>query len=201
MEKNAQIENADVWETRYQENSTRWERGQINAALRHWLDSKALDAGRILIPGCGRSPEPFLLAELDFEVTALDFAPSPIEHQNKLREGHKAKDRLHFEQADVLAWQAPAPFDAVYEQTCLCALNPGQWADYVAQLRAWLRPGGKLFALFMQTGREGGPPYHCSLEAMQALFPAHDWIWEEQGQYTSDHSNDKAEIGTILTRI
>ena len=81
------------------------------------------------------------------------------------------------ELADLFSWQPQAPFDAVYDQACLCALPPSLWPDYVARLHTWLKPGGRLFILFMQTGKEGGPPFHCGMRTMRALFdPAH-WAW------------------------
>jgi hypothetical protein len=51
----------------------------------------------------------------------------------------------------VLTWCPEQPFDAIYEQTCLCALHPDHWAAYARQLHAWLRPAGTLWAMFMQT--------------------------------------------------
>ena len=57
------------------------------------------------------------------------------------------------------------------------ALQPPLWPAYVASLRRWLKPGGRLFMLFMQTGRRGGPPYDCPIPDMRALFA--DWIWPD----------------------
>ena len=90
-------------------------------------------------------------------------------------------ERVHLtarvELADLFAWQPPAPFDAVYDQACLCALPPALWPEYADRLRAWLRPGGRLFILFMQTGKPDGPPFHCGMTAMRALFDTAHWDW------------------------
>jgi len=190
------IESADDWEALYQQSETRWERGEINPALLSWLADGHLTAGRILVPGCGRAPEPAFLAAQGFTVTGLDFAPSAIQHQQQAH----THPSLTFEQADVLHWQAPTRFDAVYEQTCLCALPPDQWPGYAAQIAHWLRPGGKLFALFMQTGREGGPPFHCELDVMRDIFTNNIWTWDDTTPVVSEHFNDKTEIGMVLTR-
>lgn len=56
---------------------------------------------------------------------------------------------------DVTTWLPDAPFDAVYDQTCLCALPPSLWAAYEARLRRWLRPGGRLFVVFIMTFLNG----------------------------------------------
>ncbi|PHR58032.1 MAG: thiopurine S-methyltransferase [Robiginitomaculum sp.] len=201
MKKVPEFETAEVWEGRYHDKSTRWERDDINGALDEWLTSQQLQPGRILIPGCGRAAEPFYLAERGFEVVALDFAPSAIKHQQQRLHSYENPPSVRFEQVDVMNWRAAAPFDAIYEQTCLCALNPGQRQDYAAQLHGWLKPGGKLFALFMQTNREGGPPFHCPMDEMRQLFGPAKWQWPDHDGLRSDHSNNKVEIGMVLTRL
>ncbi|WP_310461263.1 thiopurine S-methyltransferase [Sphaerotilus sp.] len=79
--------------------------------------------------------------------------------------GHEV---LALVQADVLQWQPSEPLDAVFEQTCWCAIHPDHWADYAAQLHRWLRPGGRLCLMAMQVVRPGAavgciewpaPPY------------------------------------------
>ena len=161
----------DFWESRFQDGRTPWERGELNPAFLAWRTSGALLPCRILVPGAGRSLEPAALLADGFDVVALDLASSAARVQ---------QERLgtaRVVQADVTAWQPDAPFDAIYDQTCLCALPPALWPAYEAQLRHWLRPGGRLFILLMQTGREGGPPFDCPLPAMRALFSA--WTWPD----------------------
>ncbi len=110
--------------------------------------------------------------------------------------GHDAS----VEQADLLAWSAAEPFDAIYEQTCLCALPPAMWSSYAARLHAWLHPGGVLAILFMQTGRWGGPPYDCGLDAMRALFRAEAWVWPEVLPPPAPHPSLYTEQPAVLLR-
>ena len=35
-------------------------------------------------------------------------------------------------------------------------------------------------SFLVQTGKETGPPYHCELNAMVALFPEEKWQWSEE---------------------
>jgi len=200
MENKPIIESAGDWEGLYREESTRWERGKINPALRVWLETGQVPPGRILIPGCGRSPEPHFLAANGFAVTGLDFAPSAIQFQQNQPKDSRAKTPPEFLQADVLIWQSPILFDAIYDQTCLCALQPKHVGNYAEQLHKWLKPGGKLLAMFMQTGRENGPPFHCGLPEMHKLFAPAKWQWGVQ-ENAAAHSNGKTELGYILTRI
>ncbi len=106
-----------------------------------------------------------------------------------------------------MAWQPDRPFDAVYEQTCLCALHPDDWIAYARQLHLWIAPGGKLFALFVQLLRpqaaEGyvqGPPYHCDVNAMRALFPESAWAWHKPPYARTAHPRGLAELAVLLER-
>ena len=186
------------WEEKYRANTIPWDRGGTSPALHDWLATGALVPGRILIPGCGRGHEAVDLARAGFRVTALDIAPTALQHlAAQLEQAGLDADLVC---ADALSWQPESPFDALYEQTCLCALDPGHWAAYEAQLHRWLRPGGGLFALFMQTGKEGGPPFHCALPDMRTLFPEGRWHWEGQPHKEVPHPNGLFEYATLLTR-
>jgi SAM-dependent methyltransferase len=104
-----------------------------------------------------------------FDVVGLDLAESAVADQASRLGADRAV------RADVTTWMPDELFDAVYDQTCLCALPPELWVAYEAQLRRWLRPGGRLFVLFMQTGQEGGPPFDCAIPTMRTLFAS--WKW------------------------
>ncbi len=147
------------WEVRYQQNKTAWDRGVINPQLQNWLDNGALKPCRILVPGCGNGYEVLTLAAAGFDVVAVDIASSPV---SRLRE-QLSQENLSAEvvQADLLDWKNDSKFDAIYEQTSLCALNPDTWQSYEQQLYSWLVPEGKMFTLFMQTQKQGGPPCFC----------------------------------------
>ena len=187
------------WDEKYRADLTAWDRGGVSPALEDWLDEGALKPGRILIPGCGYGHEVLALARRGFEVWGLDIAPTPVQRvREKLAQ---AGLTAHVVEGDVRTWQPEPPFDAVYEQTCLCALSPEDWPRYEAQLCRWLRPGGRLFALWMQTDRPGGPPYHCGLEAMRALFALERWRWVEPPQRTVPHPTGFFEYAAILERL
>lgn len=182
----------DFWESRFQDGRTPWERGTINPAFTAWCQSGALSPCRILVPGAGRSPEPTALLHQGFDVIALDLAESAVADQAS----RLGADRVV--QADVTAWMPDAPFDAVYDQTCLCALPPDLWAAYAAQLHRWLRPGGRLFVLFMQTGRKGGPPFDCPIPAMKMLFAG--WEWPDALAEGIPHGLGTIEQPAVLIR-
>lgn len=199
----------EFWEQRFTANQTPWERGAVHPQLTRWLAEGTLSSitltGAIAVPGCGSGREVATLAAAGFDVIAIDYAAPAIEMTRQRLNDGALTARL-FRQ-DVLAWQPDAPLAAVYEQTCLCALHPDHWVAYAAQVRHWLRPGGLLFALFMQFKREGaaqgfieGPPYHGDIHAMRALFPAPLWNWPKPPYDSVSHPLGANELAVVLTR-
>lgn len=189
---------AASWDRRYRENDTPWDRGEASPALLGWLERGCLTGSRVLVPGCGSGHEVVVLAERGFEVTAVDFANSAIESlARRLRDRNLHADLYC---ADLLSWRSTVRFDAIYEQTSLCALAPGDWRAYADALADWLRPGGFLFALFMQTARAGGPPWHCDPVAMHRLFRAPAWTWVDEPDRTVPHPSGFHERPAVLRR-
>ena len=193
------------WNERFAAGDTPWDRGESSPQLGAWLSSGVLRPCRILVPGCGSGHEVAELAMARFEVTGLDYADNAIARTHRRLKDTGADATLV--QADVLAWQPDRPFDAVYEQTCLCALYPDQWRDYADQLHRWLAPGGRLYALFLQWLRPGaaegaiqGPPYHCDINAMRALFAEPRWAWPKPPYPRTTHPRGLAELAVVLER-
>jgi hypothetical protein len=86
-------------------------------------------------------------------------------------------------------------------------LHPDHWRVYAERLDAWLVPGGRLYALWMQVLRAGaaeglveGPPYHCDINAMRALFPVPRWEWPPPPYPRVPHPRGWAELAVVLTR-
>lgn len=185
-----------AWESKYQDGTTGWDRGASSPALDHWIAS--LPQGRILVPGCGHGHEIGVLAHAGHFVTAIDIAPTPV--MRLTARLHEQGLHAQVIQADLLRWEPDQPFDAIYEQTCLCALDPSHWPEYEARLFRWLIPGGRLHALFMQTGRDGGPPFHCALPAMHQLFDPARWQWPDRPDIEVPHPSGLHELGFVLIR-
>ncbi len=196
----------EFWQERFETANMPWDRGEPSPQLAAWLGDGTLRPGQsIVVPGCGSGHEVLALAAAGCAVTGLDYTPAAVAlTKARLRD---AGQRAVVIGADVLQWRPDAPCDAVYEQTCLCALHPDRWTDYAAQLHAWVRPRGSLCALFMQARREGaargmieGPPYHCDVVAMRALFPSSRWDWPAPPYAVVSHPHGFAELALVLTR-
>ena len=186
------------WEHFYQNGKTGWDRGDISPNLNYWLENQQLEPCRILIPGCGNGYEVLHLAEKGFDVVAIDIAPTAVDNLNKALADNKLKADVIL--ADFFSWNPDKPFDAIYEQTSLCALSPEQWQSYEKCLYNWLKSDGKLLAQFMQTDAEGGPPYHCEIGDMTELFDASRWQWSEEHTTEAIHSAGKRERVYLLSR-
>lgn len=195
----------EFWQTRFVSGQTAWDRGEVHPMLVRWVAERALPSGRICVPGCGSGWEVAELARHGFEVIGLDYAPAAVERTRALLDREHLEARV--EQADVLEWSPDRPLDAVYDQTFLCALHPDSWVQYSTRLHSWLRPGGALLALFMQVpgarseeGRILGPPYHCDIHGMRALFPGNRWEWQKPPYPAIDHPMGATELAVRLAR-
>ncbi|MCG6872397.1 MAG: TPMT family class I SAM-dependent methyltransferase [Gammaproteobacteria bacterium] len=198
MSDSATEQRRTAWENRYQEGRMRWDRGAVSPALEHWLQTRLAYPCRLLVPGAGSGYEVAHLAERGFDVTAVDVAPTAVQRLSQLLASRDLKASVV--QADLLDWNPDTPFEVIYEQTCLCALDPPDWPAYAQSLWQWLRPAGRLLASFMQTGQPGGPPYHCDLTVMRELFPDNRWIWPGDQPLKIPHPNGLVEFGMVLVR-
>ncbi len=196
----------DFWQQRFERGDTPWDRGAPGPQIAAWLAAGVLAAGqRVLVPGCGSGHDVLALAQAGCHVTALDLAPAAL-GLTRSRLAAAGRTAVLVE-GDALRWQPAQPFDAVYEQTCWCALHPDHWVGYAAQLQRWVRPGGRLLLLAMQCRREAaahgrieGPPYHMDIHAVRALAPAAAWDWPMPPYPAVPHPRGWAELAIVLAR-
>jgi len=196
----------DFWQQRFDNNETGWDRGSPSPQLLAWLDSGGLLPCHIAVPGCGTGWEVAELARRGFEVTGIDYTAAAVAKTRALLQAQGLVAEVI--QADVLSYQPPHPFDAIYEQTCLCAIHPEHWLEYTQQLQRWLKPAGSLWVLYMQMLRPAaseqgvihGPPYHCDINAMRALFTEKTWVWPKPPYDKVAHPNLSHELALRLVR-
>lgn len=169
------------WEALYAARHDGWELGEPAPSLVARLDAGLAVApgARVAVPGAGRGHDARLLARRGYLVTGFDFAEVAVAEARRLaaQEGVTAT----FEQRDVFGLRADfaAAFDAVWEYTCFCAIDPDRRPEYAQVLRDILRPGGTLLACFYPL-REGtdGPPFPVSREGIEAVLAPHFDILE-----------------------
>ena len=77
-----EVDHSQFWEDIYLENDTGWDLKGITPVFDSI--SNELIQGKVCIVGCGRGYDAIMLAKKGFDVTAVDFAPTPIFELNKL---------------------------------------------------------------------------------------------------------------------
>jgi methyl halide transferase len=167
---------AAYWDGLYAERQDGWELGAPAPALEAWLASGGTfpPGARVAVPGCGRGHDARLLARHGYAVTGFDFAEAAVTEARQLAARERAV--LTFEQRDVftLASDYRGAFDAAWEYTCFCAIDPDRRAEYARVLHDLLKPGGTLLACFYPLLKDGpdGPPFQASREDIEkALGP------------------------------
>ena len=189
----------EFWQRHYLAGTMGWDRGDVHPALPAWIECGELSPCQIVVPGCGHGHEVVYLCERRFDVTAIDYAAEPIEYlSGRLTKENLSATLVH---RDLFCFEPTQPFDAVYEQTCLCALQPDLRASFEDRVFKWLRPGGKLFLLMVQTEIEKGPPYHCDPGEMEQLFSKDRWVWHSLEEKEFPHPCGQFyELGAVLIR-
>ncbi|HRO57708.1 MAG TPA: methyltransferase domain-containing protein [Burkholderiaceae bacterium] len=196
----------DFWQERFESQRTPWDRGEVNPALAQAQADGLLPRGaRVLVPGCGAGHEVAALAAAGCKVTGVDYAPAAVGLTRARLD--QAGLQAQIAEADLLDWQPPARFDAIWDQACLCALHPDRWVDYAQRLADWMEPGGRLILLAIQVERDGrregrieGPPYHCDVNAVRALFPSGPWQWPPPPYPAQRHPAGFGELRIALVR-
>jgi len=170
------------WDELYASSQDGWELGGPAPALVARLDAGlSLPRGaRVAVPGAGRGHDARVLARRGYEVVGFDFAEAAVREARRLAAEEGAA--VIFEQRDVftLAADYGGAFDAVWEYTCFCAIDPDRRLEYAQVLHDILRPGGLLLGCFYPL-REGtdGPPFPVSRDGIHvALTPGFDILEE-----------------------
>lgn len=161
---------AEHWNARYRDGNTPWERRRPPPDLLELIERLGSTKLCVLVPGAGHGTDAIAWAAAGHDVTAVDHAPDAVRLSRE--RSRAAGHRLRILLADILDLPTHlcGTFDAVWEQTCFCALAPDQRRGYVGAMARALRPGGLLYGLFWEHGRSGGPPYNVSEACVRSAF-------------------------------
>jgi methyl halide transferase len=158
--------NKNYWETRYQNNQTGWDAGEITTPLKDYFDQLTNKLLQILIPGAGNAYEAEYLHKNNFtNVTVLDLASQPLAN---------IKTRIaDFPEPNLIQgdfFEHYQKYDLIIEQTFFCALNPEMRSNYAKQMHALLNKNGKLVGVLFNTQFEGGPPFGGNSDEYRKYF-------------------------------
>ena len=166
-----EVNHSQFWEDIYLENDTGWDLKGVTP----FFDSISNDLiqGKVCILGCGRGYDAIMFAEKGFDVTAVDFAPTPISELNKLAIQKSVIITTVQDDIFSLVEKFPDTFDYVIEQTCFCAIDPNRRKEYETLVRTILKPDGKLVGLWFpldKSQEEGGPPFGTTIYEVKSIF-------------------------------
>ncbi|MEO2184980.1 MAG: methyltransferase domain-containing protein [bacterium] len=166
-----EVDHSQFWEDIYLENDTGWDLKGVTPVFDSL--SNVLIKGKVCIVGCGRGYDAIMFAEKGFDVTAVDFAPTPISELNKLAIEKSVTITTVQDDIFSLVGKYPDTFDYVIEQTCFCAIHPNRRKEYEILVRTILKPGGKLVGLWFPLDKsqdEGGPPWGTTIDEVKSTF-------------------------------
>ena len=166
-----EVDHSQFWEDIYLENDTGWDLKGVTPVFDSI--SNELNQGKVCIVGCGRGYDAIMFAKKGFDVTAVDFAPTPISELNKLAIQKSVTITTVQDDIFSLVGKYPDTFDYVIEQTCFCAIHPNRRKEYEILVRTILKPGGKLVGLWFpldKSQEEGGPPWGTTIDEVKSTF-------------------------------
>ncbi len=194
------------WEQLYADGADGWELGGPAPPLLAWLETGARLAGidgepaRVAVPGCGRGHDARLLARHGCRVWGFDFASVAMAEARALSTGLD----VTWAQRDVfdLGREYRHFFDAVWEYTCFCAIDPTRRAEYVQVLAEILRPGGTLLACFFPLREgNGGPPFAVSATEIERVLAPSFAVMESGPPARSAAPRDGIELLVRARRL
>jgi len=190
------------WQAAYAVGETPWDKGAPHPALLDWLSRNPL-SGQILVPGCGAGHDVRALSRHPGSVvTGLDLAPGA----KALAETFPKVGRETYRIGDFLAWhqtEESGGFDAVFEHTCFCAIEPDRRPHYARSAAHSLKPGGLLLAIFYHSPSHGGddsPPYGCSVAELNDLFGEDFELIAEENELRTFERRENREVLRVLRR-
>jgi SAM-dependent methyltransferase len=155
------------WNSRYQNQATGWDLGEVSPPIKAYVDQIKDKSLRILIPGCGNTYEAeYLLSKGFTNITVIDIAPILIE---TLRLKFQGNNNINIIEGDFFLHQAQ--YDLILEQTFFCAIEPSIRKSYIQKMHELLVPKGKLVGLLFDVEFEKqGPPFGGSSIEYKSLF-------------------------------
>mgnify|MGYP001072984526 CR=1 FL=1 len=166
-----QEDNFQFWEDIYFDDDAGWDLSGVTPVFESIAQD--LNPGELCIVGCGRGYDAIMFSKRGFDVTAVDFAPSPIRSVKNMAIESSLNINILQEDIFSLSPKYDKKFDYVIEQTCFCAIRPERRLEYEKLVHAILKPGGELIGLWFpldKTLEDGGPPWGTSILEIKSIF-------------------------------
>jgi ubiquinone/menaquinone biosynthesis C-methylase UbiE len=148
------------WNQRYETGSTPWDSGLPSAELRRVFDEAGIQPCRVLELGCGTGTNAILLAELGFDVTAVDLSPLAIEQAEQ--KAAEAGVDVTWICGDACSIEQPSePFPLVFDRGCFHCIRRDVNVDAILETLERVTATGSELIVFTGNAneqREHGPP-------------------------------------------
>ena len=180
MDNEFDVNSPQGWDKLYIDNKTGWDLGEPTAVFTNI--AKEIRPGNLCILGCGYGYDAIMFSQNGFNVTAVDFAPTPIKYINEKATELSLDIITIQENIFSLSPRLDNHFDYIIEQTCFCAIDPQKRIVYHDLVYNLLKPGGSIIGLWFPIGKalsEGGPPFSVSEKEVKLLFD-NGWDMEKE---------------------
>ena len=169
---NLNISSPDFWNACYDSDDIGWDLGGPTPIFVDWCNHLKLSK-KICVPGSGNGYDALYFASKSHDVTAIDFAKSPINKLKKESKIHDIKITLMNNDIFSLPKELNNKFDYIVEYTCYCAIDPTMRTQYIDVMYDLLKKGGEFVGVFLPLNKnssEGGPPFGVNLQDTINLF-------------------------------
>ena len=190
------------WDRTYQGNRRApWDTQKAATELKKAIESGKVRPGKAVVLGCGAGTNAVYLASKGFDVTAIDLAPTALAI-GKTRAA-KARVRVRWVLASVLAAPKLGPFDFLFDRGCYHGVRRVDAKGFVAAARALCKPGGQFLIIAGNANekRHYGPPRVKEKEIRDELTKGFEIQWLRETRFDGSDSTAKGPLAwSIMLR-
>ncbi len=188
------------WEQALREHADQVARRPPNAHL--LAEIEGLGPGCALDAGCGHGAESIWLAAHGWEVTAVDFSVTALEHARSTARslGADVAERIEWVEGDLASWSpAPGRFDLV---SCLYVHVAGSVGEMVRRLGIGVAPGGTLVLVgHRPVDPETGAPTPAAGQQQLSVEEAVDALDPGEWKVVVAQDRKRAVVGTGVDAV
>ncbi|MEZ4286600.1 MAG: Smr/MutS family protein [Polyangiales bacterium] len=193
------------WRARWEKNETGWDIGVSAPALSEWIERDRIHKKRVFVGGCGAGHDLYTLAKADNDVVGVDL--SSIARDRYLERRTKYREHVTFLIGDFFTIPIDGLFEAAWDYTFFCAIDPEQRDAWVRRVHSLLAPDGILamlvFPIFDADQGYRGPPWPMSVDlvtkALGGWFSVRE-VLEPSKSHPSRVGKEKLMIAKKLAR-